>query len=122
MTTNILATIIVSLVTNVLEWDNGSHGCRSELGNGIYLVCALMGCEHTLTIEATEKTKTITVKEVTVVKFSVDGEEEKIISSKSERWVKSRDWIKSPIIEEISYPSDDLVDFTIGSDVMIIAP
>lgn len=96
--TNIIAAIVVGVVTNVVEVDN-AQGCFSCTVNP-HFVPAVMGhtpCEKY--IAPTEKTKTVTVTEITTLKFNWHGKEwkakvEKVLSETVSKWTKKEEWVK----------------------------
>lgn len=93
--TNILASVIICLVTNVVETHNGKDA-DCPYGGG----CLVAGCSRDTTfIPATEKTKTTTVKRVHTIKFKWRGkewsaEDAEEVSRKVEKWKKREQWEK----------------------------
>jgi hypothetical protein len=91
--TNLAATVTTCIVTNVTQTDNGHAGCPYGAG------CLVIGCDHSPTIQATEKTETTEVVEVKTLTFSWEGEEynakrERVLSRKVRRWKKHDNWVE----------------------------
>ena len=90
--TNLLATIVACIVTNVTPWNNGHSGCPYWQGG-----CLVMGCDHTQPEPATERTETTEVVEVKRLSFTWSGEtytakRERVLSRSVKRWRKRDVW------------------------------
>jgi len=122
MLTNIVATIAIAFVTNVVEVDNEwvcphCNVTLGEIGSNIYtLDMPHFANTCVKRTPATEKTKTTTVKEITTIKFNALGEDwtgrkERVVSTKVEnppcviavttecskvKWKKKEEWEKQP--------------------------
>lgn len=111
MITNILASIVITLVTNVTTTDNAVYEqtpnpCPDRKSFGPGVSCLVFhGYSNGAKIkDATEKTETTTIKEVSTIEFVWNGEKksvpngERVISTKSETFRKVEAWgrIDSP--------------------------
>jgi len=97
--TNILASIAVCIVTNVTTVDNAVYGCSMcmPVSPGILL---MHDCGHdVLHSEATAKTDTITVMEITQLEFTFKGKAWVLRQSK-ELSRKERKFVKKETLEE----------------------
>lgn len=94
--TNILAAIIVCIVTNVVEWDNGFTIPQTTQ---IYFGSGESATQPPYSQPATEKTETTTIKEVKTLIFKWGGQEwsikkERVLSTKTRKWKKDEKWVE----------------------------
>ena len=81
----------VATVTNVVVADNGKAGCPYPGG------CLVIGCDHSPSVPATERTETTTVTEATTLRFKWNGvaceqKRERVVSRKVRKWAKRDEW------------------------------
>ena len=89
--TNLIATIVVCVVTNITTADNGHVGCPYGTG------CLVLGCDNSPSVKATEKTETTEAVEIKRLSFEWEGEtytakRERVLWRKVKRWIKRETW------------------------------
>lgn len=104
MITNILAMITVMVVTNApVVSDNGYEAYSQMDKQGWTISCLVMGCtedhDQVPAKQATEKTETTVVVQLTRIAFAFGGQEwtgsmEKILSKKVVKWTKKEEWVE----------------------------
>jgi hypothetical protein len=89
--TNLMAVILLSVVTNITHWNNEE---RASHGNSWVMGTPQPG---SVIKEMTERTETIEIVEIKTLKFEWEGEEftakrERVLSRDVKRWAKKSDW------------------------------
>lgn len=115
MITNILAAVVITLVTNVASSDN-SKGCPMY-AEGV--MPAVMGHVCTPYIPPTERYQTTNVTEHTAVTLTIQGVErtftaDKLLSSVTAIWRKSDEWqaagvITNPVMNVVMWGTNSFV-------------
>jgi len=101
--TNLIATIVIAVVTNVTTTDNGHDAYRMSERQGYSYGCLVMGCteDHDLVPMkyATEKTTTTQAVEVKTLTFEWEGKTytakgERVLWTKTKRLVLNEEWVE----------------------------
>lgn len=123
MITNILAAVVITLVTNVASSDN-SKGCPMYVEG---VMPAVMGHVCTPYIPPTERYQTTNVTEHTAVTLTIRGvertfAEDKLLSSVTAIWRKSDEWQAAGVKTNSVEPTTGSIVWTnaIGNPIMVI--
>ena len=91
--TNLIATVVVCIVTNVTQWNNEQ---RQPHGDSWVMGTPMGG---SVIKEMTERTETTEVVEIKMLRFEWEGEEytgkrERVLSRKVKRWARKDNWVE----------------------------